>query len=985
MTGEVGERGRHREGQDESDDDIEKMMKDITDEIEKELEKEQQEGRECYEDSDEAMRKAIKELEEEEEERRRAYEEYMGEIKEKEKERERARHEREEFADKDSMDEFEKKELGRMKKRGEDPEDVLKRWREQYVREVEDYIGDTPEAKEDDDGKEDVDSYSEKPTDDLSYFGDGTGQMYATKSEHKEETGGEPESESEKEIPSKHEKEAENINSSEMDTKPVESNRAKPDAEEDVDSGPRHSPEASEAREADDLPMEKRTRREVAAEGDAEREMHDESESPEKDPKKEFYNRPEEEWRRKYREGFEDRDEEEKEEFREALVAQIKEKEDVERLARKNDYESLLEDEDAMEEIEQYLKAGKALENVDNNQLKEIAEELGVNPEQLKEGDLKDLLPESLKELLNREGDFLWREFDRRYIESFFPESIEELGITETNQMLEDGQKEEAEAWIEIMVMRRENELSSIMKDGKEWYEREQISELSKKYGIDEDEIVSWLRLEDLPSLIEQIGRESIQERIAHDDPVEEIRQLYFEEGRSMKGVADRLGHGSTKPVQRIFREQGWKARPPGVRRKEIDLREMHRLYFEEGFTLKELSVQIGIDRHTMGTIFKEQGWKTRRASAIERNARNVRTNERKSLAKLRGAAKSVSKLRASMKREARRFRRKTTKLVHGVAKKKMPVSSKRVRKDIDLEKLYRLYFVEGKSLNAISKDLGVSSGVLRSRFKEQGWKTRVQEVREAALDIKGIHRLYFEEGLTMKEVAERIGTSTGIVSRIFKKYGWVGRIRSFDSDDERISAKKENASRTSQKIKDLRDKIFGTECRLCGENRKLAIHRKDGTEHDRHFLWRIGFLESINPDEWVPLCIPCHRGVHWLKEFRRFEWDTIEALAEEYHHLESQTIERLRLPDDTVPSSSRYLELKEKHGDDIDSLRAEFFGESCVFCDTRDRKYLPIHRKDGRKHSPRLTISEKYFRTLDPNDWARICNKHHRQVHWAM
>ncbi|MFW9893924.1 MAG: hypothetical protein ACFFFO_17100 [Candidatus Thorarchaeota archaeon] len=29
--------------------------------------------------------------------------------------------------------------------------------------------------------------------------------------------------------------------------------------------------------------------------------------------------------------------------------------------------------------------------------------------------------------------------------------------------------------------------------------------------------------------------------------------------------------------------------------------------------------------------------------------------------------------------------------------------------------------------------------------------------------------------------------------------------------------------------------------------------------------------------------------------------------------------------------------------------------------------------------------MKEKYFRTLDPNDWLFLCNPEHRGVHWAL
>ncbi|MHA2142903.1 MAG: LAGLIDADG family homing endonuclease [Candidatus Thorarchaeota archaeon] len=511
MMGEGGERRRRsREGQDESEsnEDVERRMRELIHEARRELDREEEDGRESFEDPEESVKRAVREIEQEEEERRRENEEYQRRIQEKEDGRERARQEREESADKDALDDFEKKELEKMKERGEDPEDVLRRWREQYVKEVGDRLGETPESREKDDEQEDVGADSENQADDLSYFGDGTGQMYATKSEHRENVDGELESALEKDTqPKELDNERESENPKETDSRPEERESTSPDTDEDLDS----EPETSTKRESDESPRQKRTRREMVAEGEAEREMGDnaEPEPSEKDSKKEFYKRPEEEWRRKYREQFEEREEEEKEEFREVLVDQVKEKEDVEKLARKNDYESLLEDEEAMEEIEEYLQTRKALENAEEEEIEELAKELGVDPELLKDGDLSEILPESLKELLNREGDLLWRELERRFIESFFPESSKELRMIsddEGGHLSEDDEKlkEEAEAWIEIMAIRNRGELDFKVIDGREWYDSEQIKELSEQHDIDEEKIASWLRLEDLPPLIEE-------------------------------------------------------------------------------------------------------------------------------------------------------------------------------------------------------------------------------------------------------------------------------------------------------------------------------------------------------------------------------------------------------------------------------------------------------------------------------------------------
>ena len=31
------------------------------------------------------------------------------------------------------------------------------------------------------------------------------------------------------------------------------------------------------------------------------------------------------------------------------------------------------------------------------------------------------------------------------------------------------------------------------------------------------------------------------------------------------------------------------------------------------------------------------------------------------------------------------------------------------------------------------------------------------------------------------------------------------------------------------------------------------------------------------------------------------------------------------------------------------------------------------------------MTSEEKFFRTLNPDEWVSLCQKEHRHVHWAM
>lgn len=98
-----------------------------------------------------------------------------------------------------------------------------------------------------------------------------------------------------------------------------------------------------------------------------------------------------------------------------------------------------------------------------------------------------------------------------------------------------------------------------------------------------------------------------------------------------------------------------------------------------------------------------------------------------------------------------------------------------------------------------------------------------------------------------------------------------------------------------------------------------------------------------------------------------------------------TQAKERIDLPDKNTPSSDRYRELQKQGNSNLENLRCELFGESCHFCGTRStEKKIVVHRKDFRPHNKRLLESKRYLRTLNPDDWAALCNKCHRYTHWA-
>ena len=265
-------------------------------------------------------------------------------------------------------------------------------------------------------------------------------------------------------------------------------------------------------------------------------------------------------------------------------------------------------------------------------------------------------------------------------------------------------------------------------------------------------------------------------------------------------------------------------------------------------------------------------------------------------------------------------------------------------------------------------------------------------ECRRKKLDglEKEIHRLYYDDRLTQRKIAKRFSVGEATLSRFFQQQGWTSRFerrglpkRKFESDDERREASIERRRETQRRLRELRISIFGTKCDICevetrGERRTLAIHRKDGTEHEREALWRKEFLNNLINDDWAPLCIPCHRGTHWLMDWANKDYEYLKSQRELASAVSKETIKPLTREDYDRPNAS-HARVSAKE------VRKSLFGESCHFCgEIEEGKKMVVHRKDGRPHENRILASAKYLRNLDSDEWVGLCNKCHRQVTWA-
>ncbi|MFX0056195.1 MAG: sigma factor-like helix-turn-helix DNA-binding protein, partial [Candidatus Hermodarchaeota archaeon] len=386
---------------------------------------------------------------------------------------------------------------------------------------------------------------------------------------------------------------------------------------------------------------------------------------------------------------------------------------------------------------------------------------------------------------------------------------------------------------------------------------------------------------------LESSEAQSELEKDAADETREDILRMYFEEGLTHSEIADKLGHKSTKPIQRVFREEGWEARAGKVTDIEDDV---HRLYFDEGLSQKEVADKLGLKSvKAVRRIFEEQGWETRPKRNLELE-----------------------------------------------------------------EEAHQLYFDEELTQSEVAEKLRMSTKWVQDVFKRNEWEVRSRKMDGIEDDI---FHLYFEEKLTQEEVAKEMGISKDTVLRVFEEMDWESRgprrgitMRTFEADEERIEARREHRHATYEKIKELREELFGSECRFCGidsESRKSFIHRKDGSEHEGINLWSLRDLQQIDPEEWQRLCTACHRGSHWTIDELGMEWSEIESLRK-------STLENLEMKNHDFHGKitlDRNRMNFETENLSVEEMRRELFGNECSVCNHIEKRII-IHNKAGLPHN---------------------------------
>ncbi len=445
-------------------------------------------------EAQQCVRDAIQELSE----RKGASREHESE---KQEDLERTQEECEEFADNDSYEDLERKFLESLEDKGGDAEDAKEQWREQFVRDIEEYLQESKNEQEsDNEGEEGERSSQSSTAESLSHYDDGSGQMYEVRTKPEAESTTEAELEPNSE---QAETATETMESPEGEPKGESTQTDVPHQEKETEGSP-ETQEHSKAREpSDESVQEKTTPRDEAIkdlpEGSISSEEHEElvetgcneketgktvkihpervhdescadektSESSEKcqsteiehlvvnekevdaevsqpEETREKKDESEEEsvedkcWKKRLLELYEEMPEEWKEAFREYLRGLVEDEDDFERLIEKHGLEHLLEDEEVMEEIRRFFKFKMALNEQGEEELERVAEELGIDSELAEQWANGEAEPRALKNVLNHEAYWTFWELVRHKTELDSPNTKEELEtILKDNPMLE--------------------------------------------------------------------------------------------------------------------------------------------------------------------------------------------------------------------------------------------------------------------------------------------------------------------------------------------------------------------------------------------------------------------------------------------------------------------------------------------------------------------------------------------------------------------
>jgi DNA-binding transcriptional regulator LsrR (DeoR family) len=176
----------------------------------------------------------------------------------------------------------------------------------------------------------------------------------------------------------------------------------------------------------------------------------------------------------------------------------------------------------------------------------------------------------------------------------------------------------------------------------------------------------------------------------------------------------------------------------------------LRRLYFDERLSLAQAAARVGMSRQGIAGRLRTAGFTLR-----DTNRAKAPTVELARLYFEQGLTLTQVAERLGMTEPSvgERLRRSGYKMRPGSHKPRTSTSE-----------LARLYFDEGLSLVQVGTRVGLTRKGVSTRLRSAGYRLRAGTHPRLALDPKQLARLYFDEGLTLAQVAARVGATAQTV-----------------------------------------------------------------------------------------------------------------------------------------------------------------------------------------------------------------------------
>jgi len=653
---------------------------------------------------------------------------------------------------------------------------------------------------------------------------------------------------------------------------------------------------------------------------------------------------------------------------------------------------------------------------VDTNDAQETREQKHKQREHVGDGESSELgveLEESsepTKETVKEENEDL--QISEEDVESSSPEqqrAIEPDAAPEHSEQIEDKQEQqetrEEEIWEDY-----EAEYSSPEDEAWQQYLREVFNELpeEEKEGFREcirDQVES---IEDFEELARRHG---LEELLEDEEVMEEIRaylelreRLENEPDVAIEQLAEELeidielardcGNGESEPyslkrllnldalyiwdeIVRTYREQGL----PDTREEfEQRLREIYELRWDQYSPLEHDDAVAWIEIMAMrrrGEIQRRirngreiysrkqiQGLSEKYAISAVEIIKWLRGEKVASLIeKLRRHSQEKSSLKSEKERQLQRIHRLHTKehLSERKIAERLKMPQNQVRGALQDWEIYERYYVQKQTLSHIASEMGLTITKLRGVFKKYDWKLQIQTPRPQP-SVEEIRRLHLEDGLTFIQIASRTGLQMDdIRNAIGTKKG--------QTTPEEIHILYFKDGYSFEQICDILGISMKTIRRAFRKNKWKFRKAARTKQLDEKWVHHLHYIEGFSHDEIADIL-----GVHTA---------TINKL---FH--DKKWVSRGRK---TVPVKGdidlQRREYQRERRKKLKETRIQMFGTKCNACgsEKKPNKNLHLHRKDGTEHSRHLFRAQKKLESLNPDEWAALCDRCHLGIHLLM